>query len=225
MRLPACLFALALLVPGAAHADPLLDRLIAELARAPVVGFERTIEAKGGSEKGKLASVVVDRFTPTSATGGRWTLVSVDGRTPTKKEAEALAKRQDAPPGFHKLGQILRLPLAARSDQGGRTLFRWNGLPQGTIITPGGDISASLSAEATVEEAAGKPLLTRFRIFAAQPIRVKVVATIHNFDLVSQYRPGANGVPFLTSQALDTNVSAPMGFGGRRQQAISYRPM
>lgn len=219
------LIAFIALLPAAARADALLDRLVADATRAPVVGFERTIRAQSDAGKEKPAVQMVDRFTPVSASAGRWTLVSVDGREPTKKEAEAQARRQDPPPGFHKLEAILRQPLKSRAEAGGRTLLHWDGLPGGTIITPGGDISASLSAEATVEEVGGKAQLTRFRIFAARPIKVKVVATIHNFDLVSLYRPGANGFPFLVSQSLDTNVSAPMGLGGRRQQTISYRPL
>ena len=222
---PAALSAV-LLVSAAANADARLDRIIAESSKAAPVAFERTTRAEVRADPEKEPALVVDRYQPKAGAAGGWTVVSVDGRKPTAKELDAHARNNASPPpGFQNLHKMMVKPPARVTEKDGKTVYFWESLPKGTIVTPGGDISGQLSLEATVEEAGGKPLMSEVRIFAAQPFRVKVVASINRFNVVSHYKPGANGMPFLVSQTADTDVSAPMGLGGKRRSVTTFKPL
>ncbi|WP_374388224.1 hypothetical protein [Sandaracinobacter sp.] len=212
---------LALSSPLAASADPLLQRLLAESAKAPVVAFERTTKAEIRADPGKEPALVVDRFTPKSADSGSWTVVSIDGRKPAPQELEAHAKGNGTPPGFHNLHRLLSQTPTSRREAGGKTIYFWKSLPKGAVVTPGGDISGHLSAEATLDGTA----LDEVRIFAGEPFRVKIVASINRFNITSHYKTGANALPFLTAQVVDTDVTAPMGMGGKRRSVASFKPL
>lgn len=205
----------------------MLKAALAQSARAPVVGFERTVRAEERADPRKEPAVVVDRFQPSAARTGNWTLVSVDGRKPTDKEVSAHAKAnaKGPVPGFHRLHLVLGGTPTRQVDMGGgRTVYHFNSLPEGAVVTPGGDISEDLSAEATVEQVNGKPIISRVRIFAARPFSIAGVAKMNSFEVVSQYRPGANGLPFLYHQTSASDVKAPFGMGGKRRSVISFRP-
>ena len=213
--------AVAAASPLAAAVDPQLQQLLAQSAKAPVVGFERTTRAEVRADPKKEPALVVDRFAPKSADTGSWTLISVDGRKPTPQELEAHAKGNTNPPGFHNLHKLLSLPPTGRRDADGKTIFVWKSLPKGSVVTPGGDISSHLSAEATMDGSN----LSEVRVFAAAPFKVKIVASINKFNVTSLYRPGANGLPFLVAQTSDTDVTAPMGLGGKRRSVASFKPL
>ena len=213
--------AVAAASPLAAAVDPQLQQLLAQSAKAPVVGFERTTRAEVRADPKKEPALVVDRFAPRSAETGSWTVVSVDGRKPTPQEVEAHAKGNSNPPGFHNLHKLLSLPPTSRREADGKTIFLWNSLPKGSVVTPGGDISSGISAEATLE--GGR--LSELHLFARKPIRVKVIASVDRFDVLSRYQTGANGLPFLTSQTNETDVTAPMGYGGKRRSVASFQPL
>lgn len=217
---PAAL-SLMLVLSAAAQANGSLERVLADSAKATPVAFERTMRAEQRADPAKEPALVVDRFSPK----GGWTVVSVDGRKPTQKELEAHAKGNSTPPGFHNVHKLLANPPSSRAEKDGKAVYFWSSLPKGAVVTPGGDISANLSAEAIVDESGARPLLNEVRIFAAKPFRVKVVASINKFNVVSVYRPGANGATFLVAQASDTDVSAPMGMGGKRRSSASFKPL
>jgi hypothetical protein len=227
MRNPLLAAALFLAAPAAVQADPVLQAILAQSAQAPVVGFERTVRAELRADPAKEPATVVERFVPETATSGRWTLVSVDGRKPTEKEQEATRKANEAGviPGFHRLHKLFAMPPTRRSAAGDKTVYHWASLPPGAVVTPGGDISGKLSAEATVETLGGKPMISLVRIFAGQPFKIRGVATMNAFSVVSHYRPGAGGLPFLTSQTSASDVKAPFGMGGKRRNEISFRPI
>lgn len=226
---PARLLAAILMVaaPVAARADAALQQILAQSARAPVVGFERTTRAEERSDPKKEPAVVVDRFQPSSARAGTWTLVSVDGRKPTEKEvsAHARANAKGPIPGFHRLHLVLGGKPDRQTTADGRTVYHFASLPDGAVVTPGGDISSDLSAEATVEQVNGKPIISRVRIYAAAPFSIAGVARMNSFDVVSQYRLGENGLPFLYQQTSASDVKAPFGMGGKRRSVISFRPI
>lgn len=220
------LSAAAIAVPAAAQADPVLKQVLAESARAPVTGFERTIRAELRPESDKGPAQLVERFTPTGPAAGRWSLLSYDGKAPTPKQIEQHRKSsaEAVIPGFHRLHLVLSPAPTRRTDVGGKTVYLWPSLPEGAVTTPGGDISRNLSAEATVEDAGGKPIISKVRIFAAKPFKIRGIATMNSFDVTSHYR--LNGaLPVLVSQTSQSDVKAPFGFGGARRSVITYRPL
>jgi hypothetical protein len=216
----------ALAAPAASQADPVLKQLLAESAKAPVTGFERTLRAEVRPESDKGPAQFVERFTPTGPASGRWTLISLDGKAPTAKQVEQHKKTsaEAVIPGFHRLHLVLSPAPTQRKEVGGKTVYLWPSLPEGAVTTPGGDISRNLSAEATVEEAGGKPIISKVRIFAAKPFKIRGIATMNSFDVTSQYR--LNGtLPVLVAQTSQSDVKAPFGLGGQRRSVMTYRPL
>lgn len=216
----------AIAAPAAANADPVLKQLLAESAKAPVTGFERSLRAEVRPDSDKGPAQYVERFTPTGPASGRWTLISLDGKAPTAKQVEQHRKTsaEAVIPGFHRLHLVLSPTPTKRTEAGGRTVYLWPSLPEGAVTTPGGDISRNLSAEATVEDAGGKPIISKVRIFAAKPFKIRGIATMNSFEVTSQYR--LNGaLPVLVSQTSQSDVKAPFGFGGVRKSVITYRPL
>lgn len=226
--LPIALMSLATLsAPASAQTDPVLKQLLAESAKAPVTGFERTIRAELRPDSDKGPAQTVERFTPTGPAAGRWSLLSTDGLPPSPKQLERHRKGSEGAiiPGFHRLHLVLSQAPARRTDAGGgKTVFLWPSLPEGAVTTPGGDISRNLSAEATVEEAGGKPIISKVRIFAPRPFKIRGIATMNSFEVTSLYR--LNGtMPVLISQTSMSDVKAPFGFGGQRRSVMTYRPL
>lgn len=210
----------------AAQADPILASILADSAKSSPVAFERTVTAEKPSAD-KPASVVVDRFNPRGAAGAQWTLVSIDGRGPTKKETEAHKKATAAlpVPGFHRLSRWFAEPPARRTESQGRITYRWDGLPDGAFMTPGGDISSHLSAEMLVEKAGSKPQVSTVRVFAAKPFTIRSVAKMNRFDTLSQFRPLPGGQSFLASQAQSVDVTAPFGMGSKQKTQVSFKAL
>ncbi len=208
-----------------AQATPVLQQILADSAKAPVVGFERTVRRLVPERR--EPAVLVDRFTPTSARTGKWALVSIDGRKPTPREVE---RHLDSDlvaviPGFHRLHIVLGAPPTSRRDEGGRSIYRWTSLPRGAVETPGGDISANLSAEATVDETGKQPLITEVRIFAPAAFTVRGVARMNAFEVISRYRQGPGATPVLSGQTSTSDIKAPFGLGGKRQRQFDFRPL
>lgn len=212
--------------PAAVRPGPVLQQMLADSAKAPVVAFERTARAELRADPDKEPAVVIDRFVPRDGASGSWALVSIDGRPPTADETRRHRRANaDGPvPGFHRLHKVLGGTPEHRTEAEGRIVYRWNSLPAGAVLTPGGDISASLSAEATIEEVGGKPLISKVRIFAAAPFRIRGIATMNHFEVISHYRHGA-AHPFLVAQTSATDVKAPFGIGGKRRNSFSFRPL
>jgi len=217
----------ALLAPAALRADatPVLQQILEQSARAPVVGFERSVR-RLLPERGEPA-VLVDRFTPTSPRTGTWSLVSVDGRKPTADEVERHLDSDlvSVIPGFHRLHIVLGAPPTGRRMVDGRTVYQWASLPKRAVETAGGDISANLSAEATVDATGVRPLISEVRIYAARPFSIRGIARMNAFEVVSRYRLGAGPVPVLADQTSMSDVRAPFGLGGKRQRQFEFRPL
>lgn len=210
-----------------ARADPLLDRLRSEAARAEATGFERTTREEKQTSKGPVLEVRVDRFDPASPRGRQWTLVSVDGRAPTVRDRAEHAKLVSSfpVPGFYRLSAILAGEPDRSTDARGRTLYRWTSLPAGSMPTPGPDISARMAAEALVEKLAGRLVIRSVRLFAPKPFKVMSVAKVNRFDQLNIYDQGRDGELVLISQASETDISAPFGKGVQQSSRVSYKQL
>lgn len=231
-KLRPVLLALILLTSGAQAvaqhaADPQLDFLRAEAARAEMTGFERTTRDEKQGAKQPEIMVRVDRFNPRAAKGKQWTLVSVNGRAPTRAELAEHAKLVSSfpVPGYYRLAAILAAEPTRSTDAQGRTVYRWNSLPKDALPTPGPDVSHRMAAEAVVEKIAGRPMFSRVRIYAPGPISIMAVAKLRSFDLMNIYRPGEGGMPYLAAQTSLTDLSLPLGKNIHQTSQISFRPI
>jgi hypothetical protein len=222
------MLAAVLLSATAANADALLNQLRAESAKAPVIGFERTVSIEEVGNKGRTKVNRVERFDPNAPAGKQWTLVSVDGRAPTLEDRKAFERdvAMGPVPGFHRLGAFLKGEPTKKTPTAGGTIYHWQSLQPGALgSTNGPDISTRLSAEALVKEVSGEPVISRLRIYAAKPFSIMMVAKMHSFDAVTTYRTGRNGLPFIDTQSSDTDASIPMRGTGTRKTRFSYRPL
>jgi hypothetical protein len=224
--LPIAVLSVAAIASPAAANDPVLKQLLAESAKTPVTAFERTVRVEQRPESDKGPAQLVERFTPTGHSSGRWSLVSADGKAPTAKQVEQHRKTsaEAVIPGFHRLHLVLSPAPTRRTEVGGKAVYFWPSLPEGAVTTPGGDISRNLSAEATVDDSGGRPIITKVRIFAAKPFKIRGIATMNSFEGTSHYRLQGS-LPVLVSQTTQSDVKAPFGLGGVRRSTISYRPL
>jgi hypothetical protein len=222
------MLALVLLLSAeTARADPVLNSLRAEASRAEKAGFERTTRSIRQTDDGPVTQIQVDRFNPRAPAAQQWTLLSVDGRAPTRKEINEHRKLVSSlpVPGFYRLSAILAGEPSKSTDARGRTVYRWDSLPPRSMPTPGPDVSTRMAAEAVVERVHGRPVLASVRLFAPRPFPVMAVAKVNSFDLMNNYAEGTGGTPMLVSQTSSTDISAPFGQGGRQQSQVSFRPL
>ena len=204
--------------------DPLKQRVLAQAQslNPDDYAFTRTIrsetESKGKTEK----KVMIEKFDPTKPADARWTLVSIDGAPPSaeqlKNHRKEAAKRRIVP-GYHRITNYFGSPATA-SESGGKTVFRFASLPKGAISILDTDVSHNASAEATVTEANGTPLVEQVR-FTVKPMRVKLLMKIDRFENIARYRVGPGGKPFLMESTSDMSGSG-MGQEGTMRNTTTY---
>jgi hypothetical protein len=177
--------------------------------------------------KGPVVEVRVDRFDPRAPAGRQWSLLSVNGRAPTRQEQADHRKLVSSlpVPGFYRLSAILAGEPERSVDAKGRILYRWNSLPPKSMPTPGPDISTRMAAEAIVEKSGNKPIVRSVRLFAPRPFPVMAVAKVNAFDLQNYYSEGEGGTPVLIAQTGATDISAPFGQGVRQTSETKFRPL
>lgn len=84
----------------------------------------------------------------------------------------------------------------------------------------GTDVSHNASAEASVSEANGAPLVEQVRI-TVKPMRVKLVMKLDRLENIARYRIGAGGKPFLMESTSDMSGSG-MGQEGTMRNTTTY---
>ncbi len=218
-------FILALALPGQAQADALLDRLRASASLAGPPAFERTLRLETNGETAPL--VRVDRHDPALPDGERWSLLSIDGRSPGDKERDEWRKQvtSQQPPGYHRLHILLAGQPDSIRQEGPLRIYHWKALKPGALGMKGPDFSGRLSAEAILDTSGQEPALQRVRIYAAKPFSIMMVAKMRAFEATSDYKSGANGTPFLVRQTTRTDASIPFRGNGVIRSEARFRPL
>jgi hypothetical protein len=184
--------------------------------------FTRTSTSDSNSG-GKIEHrVTVERFDPAKPPEERWTLVSVDGAPPSedamKRYRSGSAKRRV--PGYPRLAGYFGSPATVSTDAKGRTVFRFTPLPKGTVIVMDSDVSTDATAEASVAEAAGVPLVEEVRT-SVKPTRIKLVAKLEKYEAIGRYQLGPEGKPLLVEQVSDVAGSG-LGQEGKVHTVSTY---
>jgi len=210
--------ALVVAAPAAAQ-DALLQRLIADSARVPATGFafERTVSALNDGQK----IVAVHRYDP--AAPARWTLVSVNGKPPTAKEAESFAKdaASGPTPSYHRVGRIL---ASGAKRVPGTDCYRVTKLPADLFTGVVRNYVDKLYMDACVGGTPDNPLVTETRVRTVAPFRVALVGKIDLFEGMTRYVPGPDGRPRLREQTQNIRGSA-LGSSLDTDAAITYRDL
>ena len=220
---------LLLIAAAPAEADALLDRLVAE---ARSVGpddfaFTRTLRTEQTSGDKVETRASVERYDPARPAGQRWTLVSVDGRAPTRDELKDYSKAmaQAMVPNYGRLARYFGSG-GERAAKGGRTVYRAGKLPKGALTIGKADLSAGATAEATVAEGP-KPYVERLDIVSLKPVRMMLVARVERLDATSRYKLMPDGRPVLAEQVSEMRGSMLGRAGSLRTVATfsDHRPV
>ncbi|WP_310497984.1 hypothetical protein [Sandarakinorhabdus sp.] len=212
----------AVMLMGAAPqpADPVLQAVIANarVAAPASMSFERSTRASA-QRKGEAAQ-------PTTRTdrwdGKAFTLLSVNGKPPTPKEAEDFKKAASSRPvpGYYRLADILKAGAVRQADAQGRTVYRIAALPKGSINV-GKDVSANVTGEFLVDTSGPRPYVSRARFVLAKPVSFFMVARIDSLDIVNDYRLGPDGRPHL-ARVTQAMSGAQFGNEGSTRSETSY---
>ncbi len=121
--------------------------------------FTRTVHTEQTSNGKVEKKVIVEKFDPTKPAEARWTLISVDGATPSvdalKDFKGEVAKRRV--PGYYRLADYFKTASTTSTDSRGRTVFHFPVLPKDAVKVMDTDVSQNASADVSVGEANDQP--------------------------------------------------------------------
>ncbi|QMW21541.1 hypothetical protein [Sandaracinobacteroides saxicola] len=208
-----------------AHADALLDQVLAGARVAKPQSFERTAVLVASNDKGSTTINRVQRFNAAAPAGKQWTLVSENGAPPSAKATEEFTKsiNKVPAPGYYRIATFLGAGAIRLADSGGKAVYRITKLPKGSVNGGGFDLSDRLSADLTVDPATAT--VTRTRIFLPKPTRIMLVAKLDKFDAVTDYAPVPGSAPRITTQSSEITGDNPMQGAGTQKQNFTYRPL
>lgn len=204
-----------------AKADELQQQVLAaaRATRPDAYGFRRTmaIERTGAPRR-----VIVEQFDPRRSAGERWSLVSVDGRPPSAKEAEQARKAKRGPtPSYADLAKWFGAPATRVAAAPGYVTYRFARLPKGAIKIGSHDASADVTAEALVNVRGSAPFVERVRLSSTKGFRMMLVASVKSMVLTGRYRLTPEGQPVPAESESDI-VGSLVGKSGRLQSAVTF---
>ena len=204
----------ALIVAGPASADALQDQVLAGMKAANTadVGFIQTTRVE---RTGAAAKEFVTRYDPRAGAANRWSLVRVDGRAPTAKEAADAAKQAGKVPmpSYARLAQWFGGPATIVARTSGSVTYRFARLPKGVIKMGSHDASADTIADAVVNTSGKAPFVERVRLASSTPFRMMLVAKVERYVFTSSYAPLGDGRLFPNGTDADMSGSL-MGKAG-----------
>lgn len=213
-----------LVLAAPAGADPLQDQVLAGMKTTNTadVAFTETIRA---TQTGSAPKEYVNRYDPRAAPGARWTLVSVDGRAPTPKQAADAAKRgaKRRPLTYGDLAKWFAGPATVVGRTPTTVTYRFARLPAGEIKMGSHDASADTVADAVVVTAGKTPFVERVRLASSKPFRMMLVAKVNQYVFTSTFRPLPDGRLFPVATQMQMSGSM-MGKSGGIEATTRYEP-
>ena len=189
--------ALTVSLAGPALADPLQDQVLAAMRRVDTadVAFTSTTAIE---RTGAKAQEIVTRYDPRAAAGKRWTVVRIDGRAPTAKEATQVLKAANGSPipTYARLARWFGGAATRVAQTPGSVTYRFARLPAGVLKIGKHDASADTVADAVVNTAGRAPFVERVRLTSSSAFRMMLVAKVERYAFTSSYAPLPDGRPF-----------------------------
>lgn len=223
MRAIPALALLALTAAGPPPADPMLAQIVAGARAVPPssIAFERSVRTV--AQEGTAApetQVRTDRWD-----GKQLTPLTIGGKPATPEDVARIRKAAAARPlaGYHRIADYLGRGARRSTDAQGRTVYRVEGLPKGSIDV-GKDISANVVAEALVDTSGPVPFVSRLRMVLSKPLSFFLVAKLDTFEVINDYRLGPGGRPALVRQT-QSLAGAQMGKAGSTRTETTYSPI
>jgi hypothetical protein len=184
--------------------------------------FTRTVKSEQTSSGKTEHHVNIDKYDPTKPGDARWTLVSVDGVTPS---TDILARYQkESPkrrvPGYYRLAKYFGTASTVSNDSHGKTVFHFNSLPKDSAIVMDSDVSSNTSADVTITEANGSTFVEQVHL-TVKPMRLKLIMKLDHYESTARYKTGPDGKPFLVENTADMSGSG-MGQEGGAHTVATY---
>ena len=214
--------------PSSGRAEDKTDALKQRiLAQAQSVGpddyaFTRTSRTEQTSNGKTETRTLIDKYDPSKSGDARWTLVSVDGATPTadvlsqyKKESQ---KRRV--PGYYRLARYFATSATTSTDSRGRTVFHFGTLPKDTALVMDSDVSSNTSADVTVSDTNGTAFAEQVHL-TVKPMRLKLIMKLEHYESMARFKMGPEGKPILIEHIADMAGSG-MGQEGKAHTVITY---
>jgi hypothetical protein len=211
---------LAAAPPGDLRLEPLREAIISDALACDPAGmaFERTTTAVRRGPGMNEKTVTVERWD-----GQRWTLLSVNGKTPSALQLKSFRKASTSSPvpGYHRLAALMAAASDISTDAEGRHVLKIPVLPAGSVRTDSADISGHLSGEAVIATTEGKPWVARLKVRAREDFKLNLLIKVTNFEQISDYRLGPDGKPRLASQSALSKGNM-MGISGGQTDEVVY---
>ncbi len=219
------LVAIAVAVPLPAFADALQQQVLAGTRSVTEADFAFT-QTIANQRSGEPAKEVVLRFDPRRAKGGRWTLVSTEGRAPTTKESAEVAKQGEngVVPSYARIARWFGAPATRVAASADKVTYRFSALPKGTLKLGSHDASADTVAEAIVNIGGAMPYVERVRFTTTKPFRMMLVAKVERMDSTTIYRLMPDGRPVIAGSTADMSGSM-LGKSGSFKLRTSFSDM
>lgn len=203
--------------------EGLKERLMAQAhsVRARDYAFTRTTRAE--QLGGKITKTMVEKFDPAKEPASRWTLVSVDGRAPDNNELRTYQKA-DADRralSYERVALYLSGASDAQTDARGRTVFRFSSLPKGTVVMGEADLSPNVEGYAAIKTEGSTPFVEEVHTTVKQPLRLKLVAKIEDWQTTTRFRLFSDGKPVPAEQILEMTASI-LGHQSRVRSVTTY---
>lgn len=188
--------ALTLMLPAAALADPVQDQVVAGAKAVSPTGYAFT-QTTRVERSGSAAKTFVSRYDPARPVGQRWSLVSIDGKPPSAKEAAEAAKatRTQDVPSYAEIAKYFGGAATRIAQAPTSATYRFARLPKGIVMIGKHDASADTVADALVDLSGRVPVVTRVRFVSTTAFRMALVVKVERYVVVATYRPGPDGHP------------------------------
>ncbi|MDH7971823.1 hypothetical protein QH494_06465 [Sphingomonas sp. AR_OL41] len=206
---------------GVAHADVLQNQVLAaaRATRSDLYAFRRTLVVE---RTGAARQVFEEAFDPRRPAGQQWSLLSVDGRAPTAKEAEQSRKVKRGPVPFY--GEIVKwfgAPATRNDGAPGYVTYRFAQLPPGALKIGSHDASADTQAEALVNTRGKVPIVEQVRLVSTKGFRMMLVASVQNISIGGRYHLLADGYP-VPAESSSNLAGSLLGKAGTMRATVTY---
>jgi hypothetical protein len=225
MKISTCQIGILAILAGgaasAAHADALQNQVLtaARATRSDLYAFRRTLVVE---RTGAARQVFEEAFDPRRPAGQQWSLLAVDGRAPSAKEAEQSRKAKRGPvPFYGEIATWFGAPATRSDGAPGYVTYRFAQLPPGALKIGAHDASSDTQAEALVNTKGKVPIVEQVRLVSTKGFRMMLVASVQNIAIGGRYHLLPDGYP-VPAESSSRLAGSLLGKGGTMHATVTY---
>jgi hypothetical protein len=156
------------------------------------------------------ASKTIAQFDGAQAEGKRWSLLSVNGATPTQNqqnEFQGSYKKNTLPPTYGLVQTVVGHGAIKLRETDTQAIYRVDSLPAGSTAVKGLDLSKYTIADVTVDKHSLSPFISEVRIFAPKEFRPIAGGKVKRLERVLRFAMGKDGMPMLIEHSMTSDAS------------------